>query len=85
VGTISPQSKDSVQYRVASLKDLNGIIIPHFDKYPLLHLLPLPLALMPALAQHQQGSIVKVMIERLRVCILIQIRQKVVRYGFLFL
>lgn len=26
VGTISPQSKDSVQYRVASLKDLNGII-----------------------------------------------------------
>jgi len=38
VGTISPQSKDSVQYRVASLKDLNAIIIPHFDKYPLLHL-----------------------------------------------
>ena len=38
VGTISPQSKDSVQYRVASLKDLNGIIIPHFYKYPPLHL-----------------------------------------------
>jgi len=38
VGTISPQSKDSVQYRVASLKDLNGIIIPHFYQYPLLHL-----------------------------------------------
>jgi hypothetical protein len=36
VGTISPQSKDSVQYRVASLKDLNGIIIPHFYKYPLI-------------------------------------------------
>ena len=30
MGTISAQSKDSVQYRVASLKDLNGIIIPHF-------------------------------------------------------
>jgi hypothetical protein len=36
VGTISPQSKDSVQYRVASLKDLNGLIIPHFDIYPLM-------------------------------------------------
>jgi len=36
VGTISAQSKDSVQYRVASLKDLNAIIIPHFDKYPLI-------------------------------------------------
>jgi LAGLIDADG endonuclease len=36
VGTISAQSKDSVQYRVASLKDLNGIIIPHFEKYPLI-------------------------------------------------
>ena len=36
MGTISPQSKDSVQYRVASLKDLNGIIIPHFEKYPLI-------------------------------------------------
>ena len=36
VGTISPQTKDSVQYRVASLKDLNGIIIPQFDKYPLI-------------------------------------------------
>ena len=36
VGTISAQSKDSVQYRVASLKDLNDIIIPHFEKYPLI-------------------------------------------------
>ena len=36
VGTISAQTKDSVQYRVASLKDLNGIIIPHFEKYPLI-------------------------------------------------
>jgi hypothetical protein len=36
VGTISPQNKDSVQYRVGSLKDLNGKIIPHFEKYPLI-------------------------------------------------
>ena len=36
VWTISPQSKDSVQYRVASLKDLNNIKIPHLDKYPLI-------------------------------------------------
>ena len=36
VGTISPQNKNSVQYRVSSLKDLNEKIIPHFDKYPLL-------------------------------------------------
>lgn len=36
MGTLSPQSKDSVQYRVASLKDLNSIIIPHFYKYPLI-------------------------------------------------
>jgi hypothetical protein len=30
------QSKNSVQYRVGSLKDLNEKIIPHFDKYPLI-------------------------------------------------
>ena len=36
VGTISPQNKESVQYRVGSLKDLNDKIIPHFDKYPLI-------------------------------------------------
>ncbi len=35
VGNISPQNKESVQYRVGSLKDLNEKIIPHFDKYPL--------------------------------------------------
>jgi hypothetical protein len=36
VGTISNQNKNSVQYRVGSLKDLNDKIIPHFDKYPLI-------------------------------------------------
>ncbi len=36
IGTISPQNKESVQYRVGSLKDLNDKIIPHFDKYPLI-------------------------------------------------
>lgn len=36
VGTISAQNKNSVQYRVGSLKDLNEKIIPHFDKYPLI-------------------------------------------------
>ena len=36
VGTISPQNKESVQYRVGYLKDLNEKIIPHFDKYPLI-------------------------------------------------
>lgn len=35
VGNIS-KSKHSAQFRVASLKDLTNIIIPHFDKYPLL-------------------------------------------------
>ena len=36
IGVISPQNKESVQYRVGSLKDLNDKIIPHFDKYPLI-------------------------------------------------
>nr|YP_009493217.1 LAGLIDADG endonuclease [Ganoderma calidophilum]AWJ64012.1 LAGLIDADG endonuclease [Ganoderma calidophilum] len=36
IGTISLQNKESVQYRVGSLKDLNDKIIPHFDKYPLI-------------------------------------------------
>ena len=36
MGTILAQGKNSVQYRVSSLKDLNEKIIPHFDKYPLL-------------------------------------------------
>lgn len=35
VGNIS-KSQHSAQFRVASLKDLTNIIIPHFDKYPLL-------------------------------------------------
>jgi hypothetical protein len=36
IGTISPQNKESVQYRVGSLKNINEKIIPHFDKYPLI-------------------------------------------------
>jgi len=36
VGTISSQDKESVQYRVGSLKEINEKIIPHFNKYPLL-------------------------------------------------
>lgn len=36
VGIITSQSKDSVQYRVASLKDLNEKIIPHFNRFPLI-------------------------------------------------
>lgn len=36
MGTILAQNKNSVQYRVGSLKDLNDQIIPHFDKYPLI-------------------------------------------------
>lgn len=35
-GNILKQGKDSVQYRVASLKDLTNVIIPHFNKYPLI-------------------------------------------------
>jgi hypothetical protein len=34
VGKITKQGKDSIQYRVLSIKDL-GVIIDHFDKYPL--------------------------------------------------
>lgn len=30
------QSNNSIIYRVSSLKDINNVIIPHFDKYPLL-------------------------------------------------
>ncbi len=40
IGTISAQSKDSVQYRVSSLKELTNIIIPHFDMYSLLTQVP---------------------------------------------
>jgi hypothetical protein len=36
VGNIKPQGKDSVQYRVTSIKDLMGVIIPHFEKFPLI-------------------------------------------------
>ena len=36
IGTISSQDKDSVQYWVASLKEIRDIIIPHFDKYQLI-------------------------------------------------
>jgi LAGLIDADG DNA endonuclease family protein len=35
-GNILKQSKDSLEYRVGSLQDINNIIIPHFDKYPLI-------------------------------------------------
>ena len=35
-GNISKQGKDSVQYRVASLQNLTDVIIPHFNKYPLI-------------------------------------------------
>ena len=36
MGTIQAQNKNSVQYRVGSLKDINEKIIPHFEKYPLI-------------------------------------------------
>lgn len=36
VGDIKPQSKDSVQYRVTSVKDLMEVIIPHLEKFPLI-------------------------------------------------
>lgn len=29
-------SKDTANYRVSSLKDINNVIIPHFLKYPLI-------------------------------------------------
>ena len=35
-GSIAPQGKDSLQYRVSSIKDFIDVIIPHFDKYPLI-------------------------------------------------
>jgi len=38
MGSKITKNTDSVQYRVGSLKDLNEKIIPHFYKYPLLHL-----------------------------------------------
>ena len=30
------QKEVRIQYRVTSLKDLINVIIPHFDKYPLI-------------------------------------------------
>ena len=36
VGGIYKQGKDSVQYRISSVQDLTDVIIPHFDKYPLI-------------------------------------------------
>lgn len=36
VGFISKHGEKSVYYRVSSIKDLTSVIIPHFDKYPLL-------------------------------------------------
>jgi hypothetical protein len=36
VGGIYKQGKDSIQYRVSSLKDLITVIVPHFIKYPLI-------------------------------------------------
>ena len=35
-GTITKQGNNSVQYRVASLKDLTNVIISHFDNHPLI-------------------------------------------------
>ena len=36
IGNITKHGKDSIQYRVTSLQDLINIILPHFDKYPLI-------------------------------------------------
>ena len=36
IGTISSHDDDSVQYRVASLKEIREIIIPHSDNYQLI-------------------------------------------------
>ena len=36
IGKIYKQGKDSIQYQVFSQQDLTNIIIPHFDKYPLI-------------------------------------------------
>jgi hypothetical protein len=36
VGYINNQGKDAIEYRVASLKDLTQVVLPHLDKYPLI-------------------------------------------------
>jgi hypothetical protein len=36
IGEIYNPDSNSVEFRVSSLKDINNVIIPHLDKYPLL-------------------------------------------------
>jgi len=36
IGSIDRERKDSFQFRVSSLKDLTNVIIPHFERYPLI-------------------------------------------------
>lgn len=36
VGNITKHGKDTHQFRVTSLRNLTNIIIPHFDKYPII-------------------------------------------------
>lgn len=36
VGNINKERETSVQYHVTTLQDLTNIIIPHFNKYPLI-------------------------------------------------
>ena len=36
VGNIANLGKDGILYQVTSLQDLTNVIIPHFDKYPLI-------------------------------------------------
>jgi hypothetical protein len=37
IGYISkPNNRSTVEFRVSTLKDINNIIIPHFDNYPLI-------------------------------------------------
>jgi hypothetical protein len=36
IGSITKAGKDGILYRVASLQDLTNIVIPHFDKFPLI-------------------------------------------------
>jgi hypothetical protein len=35
-GSIYKQGEDSIHYQVSSLLDLTNVIIPHFEKYPLI-------------------------------------------------
>jgi LAGLIDADG endonuclease len=36
VGFFTKHGENSVSYRVTSVKDLTTVIVPHFDKYPLI-------------------------------------------------